>query len=302
MDFVAAIDAYNAHILAGGLGAIARATRDRQLDLGRGPRSPHELFQSDAEARGVLGSEPAPVGADAGFHGSQTLGIGMSRDHAGGIEISPNGRQVILLDPEKINALAAGDLDRRDLELVGDVGDGAQFVRRGHAAPHARYDRVGAVLLDIGVGAFIDEARLLVVGIVARPSADQVVVERRSAGSTAIRGGPFQGLHDRQGGLQAVNNNGATHNVMGVVGAFAHRGWAGLRLETIAERQFQQLLHQRRAGAAGGRGLGHAAHGVQGGQALAGDCAGDLSLANAVAAADLLVVGHGRNGRTRVQA
>ena len=33
----------------------------------------------------------------------------------------------------------------------------------GDAAPHARHDRIGAVLLDVGVDALVDEARLVVV-------------------------------------------------------------------------------------------------------------------------------------------
>ena len=71
----------------------------------------------------------------------------------------PDGRQVVLLHAQQVDALAAGDLDGRDVELVGHVGDGAQLRRRGHAAPHARHHRIGAVLLDVGVDALVDEAR-----------------------------------------------------------------------------------------------------------------------------------------------
>ena len=62
------------------------------------------------------------------------------------------------------------------------IGDGAQFVRAGDAAPHARNDRECAVLLDIGVDALVDEARLIIVAIFAGPVADQVIIQRRLAG------------------------------------------------------------------------------------------------------------------------
>ena len=169
MDLVAGVHADHADILAGRLGAVARAARHRHLDLGRRPRAPHELLDPDAEAGRILRAEAAPVGADAGLHRAQALGVGVAGDEAGLAEIGPDGRQVLLPDAQHVDALAAGDLDGRDVELVDDVGDGAQLLRRGHAAPHARHDRIGAVLLDVGVDALVDEARLVVVGIFVRP-------------------------------------------------------------------------------------------------------------------------------------
>ncbi len=59
------------------------------------------------------------------------------------------------------------------LKRSGHVGDGAQFIGRGHAAPHARDDREGAVLLDVGVDALVDEARLRVVAVLAGPGAQR---------------------------------------------------------------------------------------------------------------------------------
>ena len=105
----------------------------------------------------------------------------MAGDEAGLAEIGPHRRQVFLPDAQHVDALAAGDLHRRDLELVDDVGDGAQFVGVGHAAPHARHHRIGAVLLDIGVDTLVDKTRLIVIGVFVRPVAYEIVVERRPA-------------------------------------------------------------------------------------------------------------------------
>src|SRR4029450_9476890 len=84
VDVVAGLDADHADVLAGRLGAVARAARDRELDLGPPPRAPHAPPELDAQPRRILGAEAAPVGADAGFHRAQPLGIGVARDHAGG--------------------------------------------------------------------------------------------------------------------------------------------------------------------------------------------------------------------------
>jgi hypothetical protein len=69
----------------------------------------------------------------------------------------PDVRKLFLSHTEQIDALAAGDLHRGDLKLVHHVGDRAQLGGRGRAAPHARNDGIGAVLLDIGVHPLIDE-------------------------------------------------------------------------------------------------------------------------------------------------
>src|SRR6185312_3990252 len=183
----------HADVLAGGLGAVARAAGDGQLDLGRGPRAPHELLQPHAQASGDLGAEAAPLRADAGLHGAQALGVGVAGDHAGGVEVGPHLGQVVLADAEQVDALAAGDLDGGDVELLHHVGDGAQFGGGGDPAPHARHDGVGAVLLDVGVDPLVDEAALLVVAVFARPGAGQVVVQRRAAGGAAVGGAPLQG-------------------------------------------------------------------------------------------------------------
>ena len=64
--------------------------------------------------------------------------------------------------------------------------------RGGHAAPHARHDRIGAVLLDVGVHPLVDEARLLVVAVFAGPGAQQVIVQRGPAACAAVRRLPVE--------------------------------------------------------------------------------------------------------------
>ena len=210
----------------------------------------------------ILRAEAAPVGADARLHGAQALGVGVPGNEAGLAEIGPHRRQVFLLDAEHVDALAAGDLHRRDGELVDHVGDGAQFLGAGHAAPHARHHRVGAVLLDVGVRALVDEARLVVVGVFARPIADEVVVERRAALGAAAGGLPLELLHDGMDGLQALGLDQAAHVVVAERGAGAHRLHGG-RVVGIAERQRHQLLDEAGARAARGRRLGVGAHVVE---------------------------------------
>ena len=59
-------------------------------------------------------------------------------------------------------------------------------LRVGQPAPHPRHDRIGAVLLDVGVHRSLTKRRLLVVDVLARPGAEQVVVERRAARGAAV--------------------------------------------------------------------------------------------------------------------
>src|SRR5882724_8340475 len=139
----AGIDADDADVLDAGLGAVARAAADRELDLVRRIHAPHRALQVLAHLRAVLRAEAAPFAADAGLHGAQGLGVRVAAGHA---DVLPDIDQVFLLDAQQVDALAAGDLDGGDVVLVDRVGDAAQFVGRGLAAPHARDDRVAAVL------------------------------------------------------------------------------------------------------------------------------------------------------------
>ena len=187
MQFVATVDADHAEILDRRLRAVAGAARRRDLELVGHPRAPGHMLDLDAKAGGILGAETAPFGPHAGLHRAQRLAIGMARHHAGRIEIGPDGGQVFFPDAEDIQALAAGHLDHRGVIFFDHVGDRAQFLGVGEPAPHARHDRVGAILLDVGVHPFVDETAALVVLIVARQRAEQIIIERRTAGGAALR-------------------------------------------------------------------------------------------------------------------
>src|SRR5262249_36983810 len=152
-----------------GLGAVARAAADRELDLVRRIHAPQRPLQVLAHLRGVLRAEAAPFASDAGLHRAQRLRIGMAAGHA---DVAPDVDQVFLLHAEQVDALAAGDLDGGDAVLVHHVGDAAQLGRGRLAAPHARNDGVGAVLLDVGVRALVDEARLRIVLRLLGPGAE----------------------------------------------------------------------------------------------------------------------------------
>ena len=186
-----AVHADDAHVLDAGLGAVARAAADGKLHLVRRVHAPHRALQVLAHLRAVLGAEAAPFAADAGLHRAQRLGIGVAAGHA---DVLPHGGQVFLLHAQQVDALAAGDLDRGDLVLVDRIGDAAELVGRGLAAPHARDHAVGAVLLDVGVAALVDEAALRVVLRLFGPGADQVVVDGRAAAGAAVGGLPFHEL------------------------------------------------------------------------------------------------------------
>ena len=185
-------------------------------------------------------------------------------------------------------------LHRRDAVLVDDVGDAAQLGRRGLPAPHARDHRIGAVALDVGVGALVDEARLRIVLRLARPGGDQVVVERRAAGRAAVGGAPFHERHHLRDRQELVLADRRAHLLVRVVGAAAHR--LGLRRGGIiaARGDRQDLLDQPGARTARSGRLGVLPHVLQREQALLADRLDDVALAHAVAAAHLHVVGHGR--------
>src|SRR6266568_7321228 len=234
-DFVAGLDANDANILDRRLGAITRTARHRQLDFVRRPRAPAHLLDLDAEPGRILGPKAAPFAADAGLHGAQALGVGMARDQTGVIEVGPDRRQLLLLDAEHVDALPAGDLNRRHLVLFDGIGNCAQLARIGQAAPHPRYHREGAVLLDVGVRPLIDEARLRVVAITVGPGTEQKIIQRRPAFLATILRLPAQGgayFGDR---LEAVLQYGSAHRIMAVLGAFAERRVFAPHYGTAAE-------------------------------------------------------------------
>ncbi len=79
----------DADVLAGGLGAVARAAGHRHLDLGRRPGPPMNFSMRMPSPVRILRAEAAPVGTDAGLHRAQPLGIGLPGDEAGLAEVGP---------------------------------------------------------------------------------------------------------------------------------------------------------------------------------------------------------------------
>jgi hypothetical protein len=73
-DLIAEINAHDADVLAGRLGAIVWATRYRHLDFVWRPSAPEEFFELHAEPGRVLGAETAAICSDAGLHGAQFVG------------------------------------------------------------------------------------------------------------------------------------------------------------------------------------------------------------------------------------
>ena len=139
----------DADVLAAGLGALARAAGDAQLDLVRGPQPPVAQLQRDGEADGVLHAVAAPGRADAGLHRAQRLAVGVARLEARVDEPLPDLRQLLDAGAEEVDPLAAGDL-RVEPEVLGHLADDDEPLRRDLAAGDAGDDRVRAVLLEVG--------------------------------------------------------------------------------------------------------------------------------------------------------
>src|SRR5690242_2182238 len=113
----------------------------------------------------------------------------MPRRH---VEIAPDRRKIFFPDAEKVDALAAGDLHRRDLVFLDHVRDAPKLGRIRDTAPYPRNDGERAVFLYVRVRALVDEARLWIVLRFVRPGRDEIVVERRTARRAAIRRSPAQ--------------------------------------------------------------------------------------------------------------
>ena len=139
----------------------------------------------------------------------------------------------------------------------------------------------------------VDEARLLVVLIFARPLAQQVIVQRRPADMAAIRRAPLHEAHHHVDRLELLRTDARPHVVMGIVGAAADRLHLRRRRIVAAQRVREELLDQAGARPARRRRLGVRAHLFQREQLLVDDRARDRPLADAVAAADFDIVAHG---------
>src|SRR5690606_39092848 len=163
----------------------------------------------------------------------------------------------------------------------------------GHAAPHARDYRVGAVFLDVGVGAFVDQARLRVVLGLARPGGNQVIVECRATGGTAVGCLPVHEGHGVAQAGQVVVADGFAYLAVGQLAAAAN-GFLAFRLDVCrtADGTDEDLLDQADAGTAGTAGLGVLLDLVHREQAVLLDGLDDGAFAHAIAAAHFHAIGH----------
>ena len=163
-------DGDHADVLDQRLRAVARAAGHGQLHLRRALQALVGLLEAHRQRRRVAQPEAAVVGADAALHRAERLAVGVARGH---VEVRPHARQVLLAHAEQVDPLAAGDLDHRDLVLVGDVGDPAQLAGGGDPALDLRHHRERAVALDVGVHAVVDEPRVVLVDELAVPDHPQ---------------------------------------------------------------------------------------------------------------------------------
>ena len=132
----------------------------------------------DRQRRAVAHAEPAELRAHAALAGAIALAVSMARRH---VEIAPHLRQVIFLNAQQIDPLAAGQLHHRHVVFVRHVRNAPQLVGSRDAAGHLRNDRERSVLLNIGVNAFIDEARIAFIHIFVRPDGIQQRSQSRLA-------------------------------------------------------------------------------------------------------------------------
>ncbi len=161
VQVLAGLDADHADVLDRGLGAVARAAGDGELRSCAASRSPRSCCSSLMPmAGGILRAEAAPFrcrrrsspcAAPCRRRGRRPCrrAFRSRPDRAAGRSF---------LTPSRSMRWPPVTFTVGMSILVDHVGDGAQFGRRGHAAPHARHHRIGAVLLDVGVHALVDEA------------------------------------------------------------------------------------------------------------------------------------------------
>ena len=289
VNFPATVHADDAHVFDAGFGAIARAATDGQFDFVRGIHAPQGAFQVLAHLGAVLGAKAAPLGAHTGFDRAQGFGIGMATGHA---DVFPDIDQVFFFHAQQVDALATGDFDRGDLVFIHGIGNAAQFIGGGFAAPHARDHAVGAILLNVGMAALIDVTALRVVLGFFGPGADQVIVQGRAAGGATVGGSPFHGLHHLGERQQLAQADGFAHILVAVVGAAADGFFLGRGRVVATGSEHQDLFDQAGARPTRGAGLGVLANFIECEQALVLDGFANAAFGDAVAAADFGIVGH----------
>src|SRR5215472_8893686 len=169
-------------VLYGGFSAITRTANDTHLQFVRGEQVFETTFEFDASGDGVLHTKAAKVGADTGFDHTHALGVRLAGRHA---EISPDIGQIGLQHTQQVDALAASDFDHAHVVFFRNVGNASQFLGRGDAATDAGDYREGAVILNVGVDAIVDEARRAIFQVSAAPDHVHHVTECGLAGGAA---------------------------------------------------------------------------------------------------------------------
>ena len=71
------------------------STQMTPMSLQRRPGPPELFLKLDAQSGAVLGAKAAMIRADTGFDRAQPFGIGMSRHHAGRVQIGPDVGQIL---------------------------------------------------------------------------------------------------------------------------------------------------------------------------------------------------------------
>ena len=144
------------------------------------------------------------------------------------------------------------------------------------------------------MAALVDEATLRIVFSHLGPTADEVVVDSRSAAGTTIGGAPCHELKHIRNGEQLVQHDGVAHRLVPVFGAAAHGLGFGCGGVVAASSEHQDLLYQARARTTARTGFGVLAHLVQSKQALLLNGFANGAFGHPVAAAHFISVGHGR--------
>ena len=115
----------DADVLAAGLRALARASRDAELQLVRRAEAAVAQLELHGHRHGVLHAVAAPGRADAALHVAQRLAVRLAGLEPGVDEPLPDVGQLVEPRAEQVDALAAGDL-RVEAEVGRDLRDHAR--------------------------------------------------------------------------------------------------------------------------------------------------------------------------------
>src|SRR5690606_26565439 len=130
----------HAEVLGLRLGALTGAAADRELELVGRADALVAVLQIDGELDAVLHAIAAPGAADAAFHRAHRLAVGLAGLEARIHQTLPDGRQLVQLGAEQVDALAAGDLGVEP-EIARYFAQDDEFLRRDFSSYGARHHR-----------------------------------------------------------------------------------------------------------------------------------------------------------------